>query len=65
MDYRREDLVNEQGTCYGEQYTILVAPGEDEFRLQQELILTVIGEDYYYGPRQVFEQVRIEFEHTN
>ena len=64
LKYRKESLVNEYGSGYGDIYIITVpASIIDPLDLQQRLIEDVIGEDYYYSQRDVWEQIRIRFEH--
>lgn len=62
LKYHKESLVNEYGSGYGDIYIITVPAGIDPLDLQQRLIEDVIGEDYYYSQRDVWNQIRIEFE---
>jgi len=62
MKYKTEQLINEYGSGYGWIYTIYVPAGADWSAIQMQLIEDVIGAEYYYGPRGVWGQVRIEFD---
>lgn len=62
LKYRKKSLVNEYGSGYGDSYIITVPAGIDPLEMQQRLIEDVIGEDYYYSQRDVWNQIRIAFE---
>lgn len=61
MSYQCKALVNEYGTDFGWEYTIDVLPGQDPDQLCQKLIEEVIGEERYYRSRDVWDQIRIEY----
>lgn len=60
MKYRIEILVNEYSTPYGVEY-IISEKGERE-ELISKLIEDIIGEEYYYSSRDVWNQIHISFE---
>jgi len=60
VEFYEEQIVNEYGSQYGITYIITGPSDADFFELQQELIEDVIGEDYYYGQRDVWNQISIE-----
>ena len=59
VQFQKQWLVNEYGSAYGVEYVITGPSGEDFFKLQQELIEEVIGEDAYYASRDVWNQIHI------
>ena len=59
LKYTMTSLVNEYGTGFGFRYTIECTESEFVDR-QAELIESVIGEEVYYGPRDVWDQIVID-----
>ena len=57
--YRTEQITNEYGSQYGVKYIVKLQPGQSFLEVQSELIRDVIGEDYYYGSRDVWDQIVI------
>lgn len=54
-----EPMMNEYGSVYGRKYILESVEGKDESDAITALIEHVIGEDYYYGPRDVWDQIEI------
>ena len=62
LKYRKESLVNQDGDTFGVLYTIGVPTGAEPLDLQARLIEEVIGLERYHAQRDVWDQIRIEFE---
>ena len=58
VEFEEEPMKNEYGSVYGTQYIITGPKDKDFLDLQDELIKD-IGEEYYYGPRDVWDQISI------
>lgn len=58
--YRTSALTNESGSSYGTLYTLLVEEDQQEAAARW-LIESVIGEDRFYGNRDVWDQIEIDF----
>ena len=52
-------LRNENDADYGNKYTIF-CPADDFISAKNSLIINVIGEDFYYSQRDVWNQIIIQ-----
>ena len=58
VEFKEHNLVNEYGSAYGVQY-IVTGPQKADFNDLYQKVIKIIGEEYFYGPRDVWDQIEI------
>lgn len=59
LRYKIMQMVNQDDQNYGWSYYLEIGPGENASQLESRLITEIIGDDYYYGQRDVWNQINI------